>query len=61
MANDQKFWYILQQQDQTCRIAAFDSPQTKTPQRKQWGFFSSEEEAIAKKIGLIRAGTCKPQ
>jgi hypothetical protein len=28
---------------------------------KHWGPFSSREEAIAKRIGLIRAGKCQPQ
>jgi len=60
MKNHQHFWYVIQQRDQTCTIETFNFPQTKTPQEKQWGFFSSEQEAIAKKIGLIRSGKCKP-
>ncbi|MBH8574754.1 transposase [Nostocaceae cyanobacterium CENA369] len=28
---------------------------------EQWGPFTSEEEAIARRIGLIRAGKCQPQ
>ncbi|MEH2423027.1 MAG: DDE transposase family protein [Nostoc sp.] len=27
---------------------------------EQWGPFSSQEEAIARRIGLIRAGKCQP-
>ena len=60
MEDHQKFWYVLQLKDQTCEVATFNSPQTKTPQTKLWGSFSSKEKAIAKKIGLIRAGKCKP-
>jgi hypothetical protein len=27
---------------------------------EQWGPFTSEEEAIARRVGLIRAGKCQP-
>ncbi|MEH2325668.1 MAG: DDE transposase family protein [Nostoc sp.] len=27
---------------------------------EQWGPFSSQEEAIARRVGLIRAGKCQP-
>ncbi|MEM8719210.1 MAG: hypothetical protein AAGE84_07855 [Cyanobacteria bacterium P01_G01_bin.39] len=56
-----EFWYVVQQQDQTCQVVSFASEQTKTPEQKQWGHYLSEQEAIAKKIGLIRAGKCKPE
>ncbi len=60
----QKFWYIVKQKDNTCKIVSFDTQQ-QTPQgssqRSQWGSYSSEQEAIAKKIGLIRGGKCKPE
>ena len=61
-----EFWYICQQQDGTCKIERDDSVrdlddcQEKTP-LQQWGAYTSEPEAIAKRIGLIRAGKCKPQ
>ena len=54
-----QFWYVIRQQDGTCQVVDFASKQAKTP--KQWGAFATEQEAIAKKIGLIRAGKCKPQ
>ena len=64
----QEFWYVVLQEDGTCAIEQFDSPsqtlrdreQTKTP-RQQWGSYSSQQEAIAKRVGLIRAGKCQPQ
>ncbi len=58
---DKQFWYVIKQGNGTCEIAVFDKSQTKTPEQKHWGSFASEQEAIAKKIGLIRAGKCKPQ
>lgn len=57
----QEFWYILKQQDGTCKIEQFENEQTKTPEQEQWGAYSSQQEAIAKRIGLIRAGKCQPQ
>lgn len=59
--NDPKYWYVIKQQDGTCRVTSFTSKQPKTPEQKQWGSYNSESEAIAKKIGLIRAGKCQPQ
>ena len=66
---EQEFWYVVLQQDGTCKIEQFDSPQetlddreqTKTPEQQQWGSYSSQQEAIAKRVGLIRAGKCQPQ
>ena len=59
--SDAKFWYVIKLKDETCSIESFDTEQTKTPERERWGSFKNEQEAIAKKIGLIRAGKCKPQ
>ena len=61
MNQPQQFWYIVQQQDKTCQVVCFSQEQTKTPEQAQWGYFKSEQEAIAKKIGLIRAGKCQPE
>jgi hypothetical protein len=61
MSVEQQFWYVIKQEDGTCQVTQFDCQQTKTPDREQWGYYSSEQEAIAKKIGLIRAGKCQPQ
>ena len=59
--SETKFWYVVKQEDGTCQIAGFDREQTKTPKQEQWGSYDSEQEAIAKKIGLIRSGKCQPQ
>jgi hypothetical protein len=61
MSNTKQFWYVVKQQDGSCQIVGFDTQQEKTPKQEQWGAFNSEQEAIAKKIGLIRAGKCQPQ
>ncbi|MGK7937784.1 MAG: hypothetical protein AB4206_18625 [Xenococcaceae cyanobacterium] len=56
--NNPQTWYIIQQEDQTCKIVAIANkpPETKS----SWGPFDSQAEAIAKRVGLIRAGKCKP-
>lgn len=57
--NSPQTWYITQQEDQTCTVIAMTN---KLPETKYsyWGPFNSQEEAIAKRVGLIRAGKCKP-
>ena len=52
-------WYVVKELDGTCRV--MPQAPTKTPKQEQWGSYDSEQEAIAKKIGLIRAGKCRPQ
>ena len=59
MKSNSKFWYVIKQQDGTCQVADFDIQQLKTSE--QWGAYATEQDAITKKIGLIRAGKCKPQ
>ena len=61
MNSNQQFWYVVKQPDGSCQVVGFDTQQAKTPEQEQWGAFESEQEAIAKKIGLIRAGKCQPQ
>ncbi len=61
MSNTEQFWYVIQQKDGTCDVKSFDSKQAKTPEQEQWGSYDSEQAAIAKKIGLIRARKCQPQ
>jgi hypothetical protein len=49
-------WYILKQVSGTCAIA----PQTNPDAVETWGPFTSQNEAIARRVGLIRAGKCQP-
>ena len=62
MSDRNNSWYIVKQENGTCEVVQLN-PAAKTPEQSkklQWGGFDSEQEAIAKKIGLIRAGKCKP-
>jgi hypothetical protein len=63
-------WYIVKRAaDAPCEIlevseastiAALDD-RTESADRRHWGPFASPQEAIAKRVGLIRAGKCQPQ
>ncbi|VEP15002.1 conserved hypothetical protein [Hyella patelloides LEGE 07179] len=56
--NKQQNWYIIQQEDGTCDIITSEE---KSPNVKSWGEFKTQEEAIVKRVGLIRSGKCQPQ
>ena len=68
MSSNDNSWYVVKQEDGTCKVIEIEIEQSaKTPEqsskshlKSQWGGFASKQEAIAKKIGLIRAGKCKP-
>jgi hypothetical protein len=62
-------WYIVKRSEGQCDLMAASeleantvtSSETKPPETtERWGPFNSEGEAIARRVGLIRAGKCKP-
>lgn len=61
MTNSQT-WYIVKFSDGHCQIVSDQQvnvePDSDT--RERWGPFSSQAEAIARRVGLIRAGKCQP-
>ncbi|OKH24931.1 DDE transposase family protein [Hydrococcus rivularis NIES-593] len=68
-------WYIVKTQDGHCLIVAADNDadnaaaiESVAPNldrvldvREKWGPFPSQDEAIARRVGLIRAGKCQPR
>jgi hypothetical protein len=54
--SESKQWYIIKQSSGTCAIAT-ELPQDVT---ESWGPFDSQNDAISRRIGLIRAGKCQP-
>ena len=59
MDNSAQNWYIVQENTGTCQIIALENG--KTPVNGQyWGPFAERGEAIAHRVGLIRAGKCQP-
>ncbi|MEH2124838.1 DDE transposase family protein [Nostoc sp.] len=59
MSNSQT-WYIVKRSGGNCEIIPSDQVGDDNVEIiEQWGPFSSQEEAIARRVGLIRAGKCK--
>lgn len=54
-------WYIIKQNAGNCKIVPSEQVgEDDTEIIEKWGPFASHEEAIARRIGLIRAGKCQP-
>lgn len=57
-------WFICKREDGTCEIVKREaSSQDQDPlpdSLETWGAFATQGEAIAKRVGLIRAGKCLP-
>lgn len=59
-------WYIIRGEEGYCEVAdASNCPplgdREEGQPRDRWGPYGSRSEAIAKRVGLIRAGKCKPR
>lgn len=55
-------FYIVKQPAGTCEIIPSEQiEQIENPTLEKWGPYNSQPEAIARRIGLIRAGKCQPQ
>jgi hypothetical protein len=54
-------WYIIKISMGTCQIVTQTELEASTAEMiEQWGPFADRSEAIAKRVGLIRAGKCQP-
>ncbi len=54
-------WFIGKRADTgICEIVKGNSQEDLTDFVETWGAFHSQGEAIAKRVGLIRAGKCQP-
>ena len=68
MTESQKF-YIVKRSAGNCEILPLAEPSQRIAQIEpenpaiieKWGPYDSAEDAIARRIGLIRAGKCQPQ
>jgi hypothetical protein len=62
-------WYIVSQEAGGCLIVTAqelasygaDDDDEDAPTIECWGPFETRDEAIAKRVGLIRSGKCKPK
>ncbi|MDJ0733389.1 MAG: DDE transposase family protein [Nostocaceae cyanobacterium] len=61
MSNTQ-LWYIVKRPTGTCEIVASREFEGEEKQEivEKWGPFNSQGVAIARRVGLIRAGKCQP-
>ncbi len=60
MDNSEK-WYIVKRSAGNCEIVSSHQIGEDDPDIiQQWGPYSSQEEAIACRVGLIRTGKCQP-
>ncbi|MEO0456993.1 MAG: DDE transposase family protein [Cyanobacteria bacterium P01_A01_bin.114] len=55
-------WHIAQDGSGQCKIVTQAELAQLADDQKQaaWGPFKDQNEAIARRVGLIRAGKCKP-
>ena len=64
-SNDRGDWYIVRGADGFCEVLTGDRvpprPTDGDGPRNRWGPYGSQGEAIAKRVGLIRAGKCQPR
>ncbi len=54
-------WYICKRPDGPCEIVSAEALASHSADAVQtWGPFAARDEAIARRVGLIRAGKCQP-
>ncbi len=60
--NNSQSWHIVKRPAGNCEIVpSHEVGEENNPEIiEQWGPFTNESEAIARRIGLIRSGKCQP-
>lgn len=60
--NSLQNWYIVKQPAGHCEIISREeaTEDNEPSSQEHWGPFSSQDEAIARRVGLIRSGKCQP-
>ena len=55
-------WYIVKRTSESCKIIPSNevAKEEELGKTEKWGPFTSKAEAIACRVGLIRAGKCRP-
>ncbi|MEM6521855.1 MAG: hypothetical protein AAF892_13405 [Cyanobacteria bacterium P01_D01_bin.71] len=57
--SDATAWYVVKVASETCRVlSAAELKAVEVVQK--WGPYDSQDQAIARRVNLIRAGNCKP-
>lgn len=62
MIEFQPAWYVLKTETGQCQIIPGSQMEAmeQAPNTQRWGPFTSQGEAIARRVGLIRSGKCQP-
>lgn len=62
MSERNEGWYVVQTADGTCDVLSAKniSRERLEENHPTWGPYASQEEAIARRVGLIRSGKCNP-
>lgn len=64
MMTNSEAWYVVKQPDGHCEVIRLEAGETlqsaQQPGTEHWGPFDSQGAAIARRVGLIRAGKCQP-
>ncbi|MBF2029739.1 MAG: hypothetical protein IGS48_23785 [Oscillatoriales cyanobacterium C42_A2020_001] len=64
--NKTEEWYVIKLTNGQCAVLSANqlevdqSENSIEPDAERWGPFGSQAEAIARRVGLIRAGKCSP-
>jgi hypothetical protein len=62
MTETTETWYVVKRPAGNCEIVSNLVTEEDNPEIiEQWGPFTNQGEAIARRVGLIRAGKCQPQ
>ncbi|MGF1566525.1 MAG: hypothetical protein ACFCVD_00355 [Nodosilinea sp.] len=62
MPDETSGWYVIQTDEGRCEILPAEavSPARREADPAIYGPYPTQEEAVARRVGLIRAGKCKP-
>lgn len=66
MMTNSEAWYVVKQPDGHCEIIRLNSTEPEPletedgTELEKWGPFDAQGQAIARRVGLIRAGKCNP-
>ncbi len=53
-------WYVVKRPEGYCDIVSTSSLPSSSDGVASWGPFTSQADAIARRVGLIRSGKCNP-
>ncbi|MBV8885427.1 MAG: hypothetical protein JO235_15730 [Chroococcidiopsidaceae cyanobacterium CP_BM_RX_35] len=60
--NNPQTWYIVKRSTNHCEIVPRHQVEESNDSDilERWGPFTSQDEALSRRVGLIRAGKCQP-